>query len=71
MLCPCRSANDSSSRNSLLVTFATIQNEVSADEIQILEKKKTSLTSAKVSSLILELSTKFKQIVDLQKKLSK
>jgi hypothetical protein len=57
--------------NSLLVTFATIQNEVSADEIQILEKKKTSLTSAKVSSLILELSTKFKQIVDLQKKLSK
>lgn len=57
--------------NGLLTSFATTQSEVSADEILILENKKTPVTSAQISALSNELGALFKQIVNLQNKLSK
>jgi hypothetical protein len=57
--------------DTLLATFARTQKEVSADEILILQKKKTKLSSSELSALSASLGTQFKKIVNLQNTLSK
>jgi hypothetical protein len=57
--------------NALITKFAEIQKEVSADEILILQKKKTPIPRARISALSTELGVQFKEIVSLQNTLSK
>ncbi len=57
--------------NALITTFAKIQKEVSADEILILQKKKTPISRTRISALSTELGVQFKEIVSLQNTLSK
>jgi hypothetical protein len=57
--------------NGLLVTFSTIQLEVSSSEILILQNKKAPLSNAKLSVLTAQLGSTFKQIADLQNTLAK
>jgi len=57
--------------NDLLVTFAKTQTTVCKAENDILEKKKSSLTSAKLKTDIASLSSQFTNIVDLEKSLAK
>ena len=57
--------------NALITTFAKIQREVSADEILILQKKKTPISRTRISALSTELGVQFKEIVSLQNTLSK
>ncbi|MGD1013642.1 MAG: hypothetical protein ABR963_04545 [Acidimicrobiales bacterium] len=57
--------------NDLLVTFAKTQTAVCKAENDILEKKKSSLTSAILKADIASLSSQFTKIVDLEKSLAK
>lgn len=57
--------------NDLLVTFAKTQTAVCKAENDILEKKKSSLTSAQLKADIASLSSQFTKIVDLEKSLAK
>jgi len=61
----------SASFNALIKQFATIQLQVSAQEIRVLEGKKASLSSSKISALGTQLGTLFSKIVASQKALSK
>jgi hypothetical protein len=53
------------------VKFAKFQIKVSKVEIDVLEKKKTSVSSKKLQADLTSLTKQFATIVDLQKKLSK
>jgi hypothetical protein len=57
--------------NTHLVKFAKFQIKVSKVEIDVLEKKKTSVSSKKLQADLTSLTKQFATIVDLQKKLSK
>lgn len=56
--------------NALLISFATTQKSVSANEILILEKKPATLSDSKLKSLSALLASRFKQIVAMQASLT-
>lgn len=61
----------SSTFNTLLSTFATTQLSVSSNELDILEHKKTSLSTSAISALSKKLSEQFTKIVTAEKSLAK